>query len=114
MKKRTFVRIVTFMSVAVLIAIGMYIKEHKKSSRYRLVIQNNYAGAYDELSSSLNDISTNLTKISYVSTPKQMATYASEIYSQAQLAKGALYKLPTGDGELSTVFKFLSQVGNYI
>ncbi|MBO4734628.1 MAG: germination protein YpeB, partial [Clostridia bacterium] len=58
-------------------------------------------------------MSTNLVKISYVSAPKQMATYASEIYSQAQLAKGALYKLPTGENELATVYKFLSQVGNY-
>ncbi|MBO7519472.1 MAG: germination protein YpeB [Clostridia bacterium] len=113
MKKRTFVRVVSFLSAAILIAAGMYVKEMYVSRRYRQIIENNYAGAFDELSSSLNDISTNLIKISYVSSPKQMATYASEIYSQAQLAKGALYKLPTGENELSTVYKFLSQVGNY-
>ena len=113
MKKRTFIRAVSFLSAAILVATGMYVKEMLKSRRYKQMIQNNYAGAFDELSSSLNDISTNLIKISYVSTPKQMATYASEIYSQSQLAKGALYKLPTGDNDLSTVYKFLSQVGNY-
>lgn len=113
MKKKTFIRVVSLLSAAVFVAVGFYIKEMQKSNRYRQIIQNNYAGAFDELSSNLNDISTNLVKISYVSTPKQMATYASEIYSQAQLAKGALYKLPTGDDELSTVYKFLSQVGNY-
>ena len=113
MKKRTFIRIVSFLCAGILIASGMYIKEMMKSRRYRQIIENNYAGSFDELSSSLNDISTNLVKISYVSAPKQMATYASEVYSQAQLAKGALYKLPTGDNELSTIYKFLSQVGNY-
>ena len=113
MKRRTFIRTVSFLSAAVLVVSGMYYKEMCKAKKYRQMIENNYSGAFNELSSSLNDISTNLIKISYVSTPKQMATYASEIYSQAQLAKGALYKLPTGDNELSTVYKFLSQVGNY-
>ncbi len=113
MKKRTFIRTVSFLSAAVIVAVGFYVKEMSKSKKYRQIIQNNYAGAFDELSSNLNDISMNLTKISYVSTPKQMATYASELYSQAQLAKGALYKLPAGDSELSTIYKFLSQVGNY-
>lgn len=113
MKKRTFIRVVSFMFAAFLVASGMYVKEMFKTRKYRQMIENNYAGAFDELSSNLNDLSTNLVKISYVSSPKQMATYASEIYSQAQLAKGALYKLPTGENELSTVYKFLSQVGNY-
>ena len=113
MKKRTFIRVASFLSAAFLVAAGMYVKEMFKARRYRQIIENNYAGAFDELSTSLNDISTNLVKISYVSAPRQMATYASEIYSQAQLAKGALYKLPTGENELSTVYKFLSQVGNY-
>lgn len=113
MKKRTLVRIIAFLSAAIFVAVGFYVKEMMKSRRYRQIIENNYAGSFDELSSSLNDISTNLVKISYVSSPKQMATYASEVYSQAQLAKGALYKLPTGDNELSTIYKFLSQVGNY-
>lgn len=113
MKKRTFIRVISFLCAAILVSVGLYAKEICKSRRYRRIIENNYSGAFDELSSSLNDLSTNLIKISYVSTPKQMATYASEIYSQSQLAKGALYKLPTGENELSTVYKFLSQVGNY-
>ena len=113
MKRRTFIRTVSFLSAAVLVASGLYFKEMCKAKKYRQMIENNYSGAFNELSSSLNDISTNLVKISYVSTPKQMTTYASEIYSQAQLAKGALYKLPTGDNDLSSVYKFLSQVGNY-
>ena len=113
MKQRTFIRVISFLCAAILVAVGFYVKEMCKSRRYRQIIENNYAGSFDELNSSLNDISTNLVKISYVSTPKQMATYASEIYSQAQLAKGALYKLPTGDNDLSTIYKFLSQVGNY-
>lgn len=113
MKKKTFIRIISFLCAAILVAAGFYVKEMFKSRRYRQIIENNYAGSFDELNSSLNDISTNLVKISYVSSPKQMATYASEIYSQAQLAKGALYKLPTGDNDLSTIYKFLSQVGNY-
>ena len=113
MKKKTFIRAISFLCAAILVAAGFYVKEMFKSRRYRQIIENNYAGSFDELNSSLNDISTNLVKISYVSTPKQMATYASEIYSQAQLAKGALYKLPTGDNDLSTIYKFLSQVGNY-
>ncbi|MBR4911090.1 MAG: germination protein YpeB [Clostridia bacterium] len=113
MKKRTFIRVVSFLSAIIIAAFGLFISERSKNRQYRRIIENSYAGAFDELSSSLNDISTNLIKISYVTTPKQMAIYASEIYSQAQLAKGALYKLPTGENELSTVYKFLSQVGNY-
>ena len=113
MKKRTFIRVLSFFSAALLGMGCLYIKEKNTSEKYKLMIENSYSEAFEMLDSSLNNISITLEKIAYVSSPKHLSSYAAEIFSEAEIAKQALSKLPTGTGELSTLYRFLSQVGNY-
>lgn len=113
MKKRTFIRILSFFSAALVGMGGLYVKEKSTSEKYKLMIENSYSEAFEMLDSSLNNISITLEKISYVSSPKHLSSYAAEIFSEAEIAKQALSKLPTGSGGLSTLYRFLSQVGNY-
>ncbi len=114
MKKLTVVRIVSFMSALVLVVGGLFIKERIKSNHYMQMIQNQYSESFNALNSSLNNISLALEKVLYASSAKQMSSFAVEIFSEAELAKIALSKLPTGDNGLSTIYRFLSQVGNYV
>ena len=113
MKKRTFIRVLSFFSAALLGMGCLYIKEKNTSEKYKLMIENSYSEAFEMLDSSLNNISITLEKIAYVSSPKHLSSYSAEIFSEAEIAKQALSKLPTGTGELSTLYRFLSQVGNY-
>ena len=112
-KKQTFIKIISFLSAAILIATGFVIKEKSKSKFYLNIIQNQYSRAFEQLNSSLNNISIAMQKTVYVSSAKKMGALAAEIFSEAELAKTALSELPTGNGNLATIYRFLSQVGNY-
>lgn len=113
MKKRTFIRICSFFAAIVLFLTGLYIKEVKASNRYKNMLQNEYSQALYSLDSSVNVISTVLEKMAFVTSPGLFSSYAAQTYCEAELAKMALSKLPGGSEDLSTIYKFLSQVGNY-
>lgn len=112
-KKQTVVKIISFLSAALLVAGGFAIKERSRSQRYLLMIENQYSRAFEQLNSSLNNISMSVEKIVYVSSAKKMSSLAAEIFSEAELAKSALSELPMGESNISTIYRFLSQVGNY-
>lgn len=112
-KKQTVVKIISLLAAAVLILGGFAIKEGIKSHRYLMMIENQYSSSFEQLNSSLNNISLALEKTVYANSAKKLSSLSSEIFSEAELAKAALSSLPTGSGNLSTIYRFLSQVGNY-
>jgi germination protein YpeB len=112
-KKQTFIKVISFLSAALLVVGGFAIKEMSKSRHYRLLIENQYSRAFEQLSSSLNNISMAVEKTIYVSSAKKMSSLSAEIFGEAELAKTALSELPMGEGNISTIYRFLSQVGNY-
>ena len=113
MKKRTVIRILSFFSAGLLALGGLYYKEHKDLIRYKIMLENSYSEALETLNNSVNNISLNLEKVVYVKSAKNLSAYAAEIFSEAEIGKQALSKLPVQYGSLSTLNKFLSQVGNY-
>ena len=112
-KKRTMIRVISFLSVAILVLTGFTIREMKKSNYYLNIINNQYSKAFEQLSSSLNNISIAVEKTAYVTSAKTMSALSSEIFNESEVAKLALSELPIGDNNLLTVYRFLSQVGNY-
>ncbi len=113
MKKQTFIRCISFCLAGILVTGGLWINELSKSKKYRLQLQNQYSSALSELDSRMNSIRDVLKKAEYSYSPKQISSYAAELYSGAELAKGAMSRLPRGGGQLEAVYKFLSQVGNF-
>lgn len=113
MKKQTAIKVISLFSAIILASVGFIIKEKRTSNYYLRMIENQYVSAYDQLNSSLNNISTAVEKAVYVSSAKKMCSLSTEIFSEAELAKTSLSKLPVGENDLSAVYKFLSQVGNY-
>lgn len=112
-KKRTLVKIISFLSAAILTAVCFLIKEKSNSNKYLVMLENQYSNSFEQLNSSLNNITSALEKIVYATSAKKISSLSVEIFSEAELAKEALSNLPTGESGLSTVYKFLSQVGNY-
>ncbi len=113
MKKKTTIRIISFLSAGIVFCLGLYFKELDKSKRYALVIENEFSGALNELNASLNNIAMVMNKFAHTDSAGLLSTYTTEIYGEAEIAKTALSKLPSGEGELNTIYRFLSQVGNY-
>lgn len=112
-KRQTFIKTISLLSAALLVIGGFAIKERIRSRKYLLMIENQYSRAFEQLNSSLNNISMSVEKIVYVSSAKKMSSLAAEIFSEAELAKSALSELPMGESNISTIYRFLSQVGNY-
>ena len=112
-KKRTLVKIISFLSAAILTAVCFLIKEKSNSNKYLVMLENQYSNSFEQLNSSLNNITSALEKIVYATSAKKISSLSVEIFSEAELANEALSNLPTGESGLSTVYKFLSQVGNY-
>lgn len=66
------------------------------------------------LEESLNNISTNLEKTIYVSTPTMLAELGSDLWREASAAKTSLSILPAEDMYLNNTYKFLSQIGEFV
>lgn len=112
MKKRDIIRIMSFsLSIAIASAIFCF-KTKSQNERYILEIENNYSYMYDELGTAVNNISDTLNKARFVTTPAQVSSMASKLLTEAEISKNSLAQLPVRE-ELSSLNKFLSQVGNF-
>jgi len=112
MKRRTAIRILSFSIAAIAISIGFLCITLSQNHRFRLEIENSYSKSLEEFGVGINNISLALKKAQYISTPKQVGRMAARLLTEAELTKNALSQLPFS-GELTSVNKFLSQVGNY-
>ena len=113
-KKKSVVKIVSFMAAALVLVTGYAIKQKGKSNYYLNMIKNQYTSSFEQLNSSINNISMAMQKVVYVTSAKKMNSLAAKIFSEAELAKAALSELPIGQNDTSTIYRFLSQVGNYV
>lgn len=115
MKKKTAIRLFSFMAAAIFALGGVVIKQMSKSKKYELKIENEYSKSLSELTSRVDNIGFLLDKIIYVTGSPKLSTLSAELYSEAELAKNAVMSLPVSyeNGGYDTVNRFLSQVGNY-
>ncbi len=112
MKKRTGIKIISFSSAALIVAITFLFAAKAENERYKLEIENGYSRCLEEFSAGINNISLVLKKALYVTTPKQVSSMAAKLLTEAEISKNSLAQLPQGN-ELKSLNKFLSQVGNY-
>ena len=112
MKRRTIVRIISFASAVAVASIIFCVKAEMKTRRYSLAVKAGYSHSFDELETSVNNISDILNKARFVTTPSQISEMSSRLLTEAELSKNALSQLPI-NGELTSLNRFFSQVGNY-
>lgn len=113
MKKRILIRILSYL-LALLLVVGIFgFKYYKRARRFQNEITYTYARSLEEVNSSLNKINVALEKIPFISSPVQITQLATDIYTEAKIAKQAFSQLPTGEAGYENINKFLSQVGNY-
>lgn len=112
-KRRNLIRGISF-ATAIVIALGcwgsinMYrnavIKRNIQASRERALTQ---LGTY------MDDIDLNLQKCMYSSSASMLSQVSSELWRSSSSAKESLSEITDGNTEVSGVYKFLSQVGEY-
>ena len=113
MSRRQKIRIVSFTAAVILVLTGFLICEHSKARSRELTINNNYIRNLNALETSMNNITDTLNKASYLKSGTDLLNLSTTLFCEGELAKNALSGLPNGNNRSSTLYKFLSQVGNY-
>ncbi len=111
--KRKVIRILSFLVALLIIAAIIIINSCAELKFYKTQVLYTRMRAAEELEMCLNNININLEKAAYITTSKQMNSIATEIYTEAKIAKQAFLQLPAGEQTYENFNKFLSQVGNY-
>lgn len=112
-KRRNFVRAVTFSIALVLVLSGIALVGTNSAENYRVVLENGYQRSLLDLTENMSNISAALDKGVYASSATQMTALSTELWREAGAAKTALSSLPLDDPHLDNTYRFLSQVGDY-
>lgn len=112
-KRRNFIRIISFSLAAVLVIAGAAISGFGIASRYRTTIEYGYHRALNQLSDYVSTIESTLTKGVYANTASQQYGLASKLMVNSESAKNALSQLPLSENEEASLQKYLTQVGDF-
>ncbi len=111
--KRTFIRLISYVSATVVAMFGFMIVNHKNTEHHNMQMGHIYSMHLDELDGSLYNISVALQKSLYATTATQLSELAVELCTETTVAKNSLSQLPYSGEELEKVNKFLAQTGDY-
>lgn len=113
MTKRTYVRISSFIAFGLITLIASALISTSNSAKYKNQLEINYQQSLVELSECLDVVGTDLTKSLYSNSSGEIYDLSRDLYSQCNVAKNAVSRLPISQMELSNIYKFLSQASDY-
>ncbi len=113
MKKRTYIRIISFLSVlAVVFGVSTVIYK-MRSDKLSIYLEAQREQSLMELTEALDRIEVSLKKSIYCSTGEKLLESGNELYRLSSVAKDSLSRLTEESENTEAIFKFLSQVGDY-
>ncbi len=111
--RRGLIRIISFLS-ALIVALTVWGSVSAfKLSQAKIAIRISNERALTQLGTYLDDISLNLQKCMYCNGDSMLSEVSSDLWRSSASAKESLSELTDGNTEISGVYKFLSQVGEY-
>ncbi len=112
--RRKTVRIVSFLTAIMVTLITLSVVSTAKYIKTERLLNASRERALTELGTNLDTISLNLDKCLYASTSPMITTVSTEVWRASTAAKTNLSEITDGEAELSAIYKFLSQVGEYM
>lgn len=113
MKKRTTVRVITFLSAALVVAGVFAVRNTRRASALSLYAKASTERAFDELVTSVSELSNALEKSQYLSDPALESSLCTQIFGRAMTAQMAMSALPYASQELEQTAGFVAKVGDY-
>ena len=114
MSRRSKIRLGLYIGT-VIIVLGIFsIVQTVRAQKYEREALVTKQMALLSLEECLNNISTNLEKTIYVSTPTMLSELGADLWREASAAKTSLSILPAEDISLNNTYKFLSQIGEFV
>lgn len=111
--KRTLVRIMSFATAIILVAVVYAYTGMRESQQSRRALEYQYMKSMNDLITHTQNIDTDLSKVMYVNSPALLSQMASKIWREAGFAKDIVSSLPIEYNRLQNTTKLLSQVGDY-
>lgn len=113
MKKRTYIKIISFLSAVCILLASTSIVYSVRANRYKILLSAERERSLAELAEAIDAIGVSLQKSLYCSSGKMLTENGNELYRLSTLAKDNLSSLTDENEYTETIFKFLSQVGDY-
>ena len=113
MRKRTTVRVITFLSAGLVVAGTLAFLGLRRARALELYERAGSQRAFDELVTSVAELSNALEKCVYVTDPALESALCTQVFGRAATAQMAMEALPWSAQELENVSGFLSRVGDY-
>ncbi len=99
----------------IILVLGIFsIVQTVRAERYKTEAELTKQMALISLEESLEDISANLEKTVYVSTPTMLSRLSADLWRDASSAKESLSLLPTEQIPIENTYKYLSQIGEFV
>lgn len=112
-KKRCFVRTLSFLFAAVLVMGGFALTEYNRRIYLKGQIENSYKQSLSEFSSLISEINFGLKKQLYSSSPALCSTLSADVYKNSSAAKECLERLPVSPENTENIYKFLATAGDF-
>lgn len=113
LSRRSLIRLASFATALVITLTLTGVFGYILAVRYRTQLEYTYSRALDDLSNYLDNINYTLQKEQYANTPAQISALAALLWRDAGSAKSCLAQLPVTNAQIESVYRFLSQVGDY-
>ncbi len=104
---------ITILAVIAIFLGTMVYSENKRANIGQQTLETTYVRCVNQVSGYMTNIAETLEKVQYVGTAGQMQLLAANLSRDTSAAKTALSAIPTGEMDLTSINKFLSQAGNY-
>ncbi len=111
--RRGLIRTISFLSALVVALTAWGAVNAFKLAQAKRSIRISNERALTQLGTYLDDISLNLQKCMYCNSEGMLSDVSSKLWRSSSSAKESLSELTDGNTEISGVYKFLSQVGEY-
>lgn len=108
------IRLVSYISFALAALTVFSVVQSVKVAKYKREILLTRQRALISLDEYLSDITSDLQKVVYVSTPSMLSNLSTELWRDCAEAKNSLAELPSNDSSVANTYGFLSQVGEYV
>lgn len=113
MKKRTTVRVMTFLTAAVVVMGVLAWSGMHKVRMFELYARADSQRAFDELVTNMEELSIALDKSVYATDPALESALCTQIFGRAMMAQMAMGELPYSSQNLEQTAGFVSRVGDY-
>lgn len=113
MKKRPTIRVITFLTAALIVAGVFAWRNTRKAESLEMYARANTEHAFDELVTSVSELSNALEKSRYLSDPALESALCTQIFGRAMTAQMAMGALPYASQELEQTASFVAKVGDY-